>query len=213
MTLFLNCLSQQSFQSTSPVWRTTHPNQALPDTQHYFNPRPPCGGRHSFFLRVVFLFYISIHVPRVEDDPRPFCEPPSVCRFQSTSPVWRTTYTSPILLFGSADFNPRPPCGGRLYYSNFAANAEHFNPRPPCGGRLFPYDLVNAVSKNFNPRPPCGGRPLLTATGRLTRLFQSTSPVWRTTLRTVRPHMLYDDFNPRPPCGGRHAGCVSKNTR
>ena len=37
-------------------------------TTTYFNPRPPCGGRHEFIAEVGGSLPISIHVPRVEDD-------------------------------------------------------------------------------------------------------------------------------------------------
>ena len=79
-----------------------------------FNPRPPGGGRLPLRREVSQIKGISIHVPRVEDDIRktyqnaygndisihvPRVEddhPPNIrrrrkCRFQSTSPGWRTT--------------------------------------------------------------------------------------------------------------------------
>ena len=56
----------------------------------YFNPRPPCGGRHCEDMVVCTALSISIHVLRVEDDE---------CERLCARP---TTY-----------FNPRPPCGGR----------------------------------------------------------------------------------------------------
>ena len=34
-------------------------------------------------------------------------------------------------------------------------------------------------------------------------LFQSTSPVWRTTSKVDTARIDAEDFNPRPPCGGR----------
>ena len=86
---------------------------------------------------------ISIHVLRVEDD---FCI--LILRdvhlvFQSTSSVWRTTLFRIRNAFTAHDFNPRPPCGGRLAVPAFKSlNSLHFNPRPPCG-------------------PPCGGRQYL----------------------------------------------------
>ncbi len=35
------------------------------------------------------------------------------------------------------------------------------------------------------------------------RLFQSTSSVWRTTASSLSPRKALRNFNPRPPCGGR----------
>ena len=57
-------------------------------------------------------------------------------RFQSTSPVWRTTTAYRKKRSAASDFNPRPPCGGRrrAFLSAIALNC-YFNPRPPCGGR------------------------------------------------------------------------------
>ena len=36
-------------------------------------------------------------------------------------------------------------------------------------------------------------------------VFQSTSPVWRTTVEFARNYLIGKKFNPRPPCGGRPA--------
>ena len=108
---------QLLFQSTSPVWRTTmtdtkkideiaisiHVPRVEDDRHHirrgnggnHFNPRPPCGGRPSHPEYMSVAFSISIHVPRVEDDCVPYLMQYASLRFQSTSPVWRTT----ILMF------------------------------------------------------------------------------------------------------------------
>ena len=56
---------------------------------------------------------ISIHVPRVEDDPRVGAE------------------KQLSLLY----INPRPPCGGRRIVKVSFRVCWYFNPRPPCGGR------------------------------------------------------------------------------
>ena len=80
-----------TFQSTSPVWRTTR------------------EGYHGLYVEM-----ISIHVPRVEDDSEKTLRSTSRRRFQSTSPVWRTTVYSATWSGSDIHFNPRPPCGGRL---------------------------------------------------------------------------------------------------
>ena len=188
------------FQSTSPVWRTTRNAFAFLGTLSIsihvprveddsrigqphsriinFNPRPPCGGR---------LFLLSV--------------PSSFFLFQSTSPVWRTTSIMIVSLiyqiisihvprvedytlhelptWTRRNFQPRPPCGGRLLYGTGTNMPVDFNPRPPCGGRRNKCNK-SAWIRNFNPRPPCGGR----------RKFES-----------ICIFVFY--FNPRPPCGGR----------
>ena len=126
---------KNEFQSTSPVLRTTLQYGLSHAETEDFNPRPPCGGRRQRKRQPNRMIrfqstspvwrttlerrrderarYISIHVPRVEDDvvrqagdsrlshfnPRPPCggrhmHKPHIketTKFQSTSPVWRTT--------------------------------------------------------------------------------------------------------------------------
>ena len=57
-----------------------------------FNPRPPCGGRRAIIKHKGEGGEISIHVPRVEDDPTNSPIDRRKQSFQSTSPVWRTTH-------------------------------------------------------------------------------------------------------------------------
>ena len=124
-------------------------------------------------------YFISIHVPRVEDDNQG----------ETKNENHR-------------NFNPRPPCGGRLNRIGERSKHINFNPRPPCGGRLCDYRWDGEIVE-----------------------FQSTSPVWRTTQEKIRTSVamyisihvprVEDDgyrgrrnhkrchFNPRPPCGGR----------
>ncbi len=130
------CARPDAFQSTSSVWRTTGgaagagrrqtisihvlrveddaPRRWTSLPRPYFNPRPPCGGR-----------------------PPPGEHTAPGAAFQSTSSVWRTTLLGPAQAghnaisihvlrveddqaaqpaqLPDADFNPRPPCGGRPY--------------------------------------------------------------------------------------------------
>ena len=148
-----------AFQSTSPVWRTTkvvNPRKGV----IAFQSTSPVWRTTYIYCRVRSRNGISIHVPRVEDD-----------LLQKQGKI------------NAKYFNPRPPCGGRPYGSLHPGQIIHFNPRPPCGGR--PKIRANKKvdeDEHFNPRPPCGGRPPLT------------------TLATSSTRY----FNPRPPCGGRH---------
>ena len=149
---------REGFQSTSPVWRTTRSCHTAKVRAHYFNPRPPCGGRrtsHGLFATV------SI--------------------FQSTSPVWRTTAVMTTILRSFTDFNPRPPCGGRQVRKIRRAGLRVISIHVP----RVEDDKMGQFSWYFADK------------------FQSTSPVWRTTLRHLRERRHCRYFNPRPPCGGR----------
>ena len=104
----------------------------------------------------------------------------------------------------AGNFNPRPPCGGRLsggdpfakgYISTHALLAEGdgrrplslfasnttFQPTPSLRRATSSRAGAGRPSPHFNPRPPCGGRP---------RVRGGCSVEW-------------SNFNPRPPCGGR----------
>ena len=179
------------------------------------------------FKNPVIVFDISIHVPRVEDDVRKLDLLRGRGRFQSTSPVWRTTFFNPYTLTLIYDFNPRPPCGGRpllcTVYSisklisihvprveddqadadaQVMADISIHVPRVEDDQVQHLQRLQMLISihvprveddvvhffgaflyKNFNPRPPCGGRLHAGYSVCPGSVFQSTSPVWRTTSR------------------------------
>ena len=193
------------------------------------------------------VLFVSISVLRVEDDDSGASGTTKDKKFQSTSSVWRTTCT------GCADVLHRRISIHVLRVEDDASvwiicmQPANFNPRPPCGGRRL--DLLQQVQQlaisihvlrveddasvahlaftvsNFNPRPPCGGRLLYGIAWASQRQFQSTSSVWRTTKcrcfssksQKISIHVLRveddrgesdgrrpaRDFNPRPPCGGR----------
>ena len=102
----------------------------------YFNPRPPRGGRRYMLLLVRCPSSISIHALREEGDRH---EPTDVA--------------------GTANFNPRPPRGGRLEFVAIII--------------IFVFISIHALREEgdltttttcrewcyFNPRPPRGGRP------------------------------------------------------
>ena len=71
---------------------------------------------------------ISIHVLRVEDDLNSLRIAVKYSLFQSTSSVWRTTVLQIDFIAKTKDFNPRPPCGGRL-------------PTPPAWRPCFPISI------------------------------------------------------------------------
>ena len=103
----------------------------------HFNPRSPCGERHDRDRHSGSRDAISIHAPRAGGDDVQYIHYSLFMEFQSTPPVRGATLYLRILQLGSRDFNPRPPCGGRLFSRHAAfAVLMDFNPRPPCGGRL-----------------------------------------------------------------------------
>ena len=159
MLLPPHIVEAHEFQSTSPVRGTTAMTSADGATT-YFNPRPPCGGRHAYAARFidVEIFQstspvrgttrgreyqdadvrrISIHVPRAGDDSLPARSRSTATTFQSTSPVRGTTPTD---------------LGDKAYFT--------ISIHVPRAGDDFSPDFDNVLSQDFNPRPPCGGRRL-----------------------------------------------------
>ena len=101
-----------------------------------FNPRAPCGARHSA---------LTIR--------------PSSRAFQSTRPMRGATRRTG---YGRAhgDVSIHAPHAGRdLTSLRVRSSAGSFNPRAPCGARRQARRFYSNLS-SFNPRAPCGARPL-----------------------------------------------------
>ena len=82
--------------------------------QKDFNPRPPCGGRRACQVCPAHNDGISIHALRVEGDRQRLCVDNGsgqisihALRVEGDQKYFSSRYRS-------RDFNPRPPCGGRL---------------------------------------------------------------------------------------------------
>ena len=143
MTLPVLSMKMQMISIHSLRVEGDHNHSTKSGTEQDFNPLPPCGGRPVKHDRV-FCKIISIHSLRVEGD---------LIAVQR----WRETANGTKPIDTRCDFNPLPPCGGRLYGLQHSLTPLHFNPLPPCGGRLAGRSGGGLVC-NFNPLPPCGGR-------------------------------------------------------
>src|SRR5699024_3734265 len=104
----------------------------------YFYPRPPRGGRLGTHSNAgADEEIISIHVPRVGDDARPWS---SLLVVEISIHVPRVGHDEPdtVIDHRLRNFYPRPPRGGRhpaYHFRFFVANRQNFYPRPPRGGR------------------------------------------------------------------------------
>ena len=95
---------------------------------------------------------------------------------------------------------PRAGCDGS--HRNGQRLTTNFNPRTPCGVRLYCLGTIS-ISPDFNPRTPCGVRHDNTNRAPPQELFQSTHPVRGATPLVFTSHPSAVDFNPRTPCGVR----------
>ena len=148
------------FQSTPSVGRATSARMQTTKPQEYFNPRPPWGGRHknykpnskttifqstpsvgrattSRLCRVNVVNLISIHALRGEGDDAAIVFDSSI----------------------QANFNPRPPWGGRPeQIVSTEAYRPEFQSTPSVGRATDAASIYSSHSFYFNPRPPWGGR-------------------------------------------------------
>ena len=105
-----------------------------PYTQMHFNPRPPRGGRLFHHVAALLTNMISIHAPREGGD----------CIWcGSILPPWIISIHAPReggdikpMLWTSrvADFNPRPPRGGRRCIQPLSFSSPLFQSTPPARG-------------------------------------------------------------------------------
>ena len=164
------------------MWGPTVLRASTGTSSVYFNPRPPCGGRHQTVMTLK----------------------PAVKVFQSTAPVWGPTKRAQQL-YSSAedDFNPRPPCGGRRDNGPPVFASSDISIHGPRVGADMTGVFGLPLVCNFNPRPPCGGRrEIREMNGKVVGISIHGPRVGADQVsRVLRQVLLY--FNPRPPCGGR----------
>ena len=215
------------FQSTRPVWGATIPARplrmltlisihaprvgrdascaAIRSGSVRFQSTRPVWGATAYFSRRSTIYRLFQSTRPVWGATRWTGWTRQCISFQSTRPVWGATACDIFYRTAGQDFNPRAPCGARLWAGvsnqirrDISIHAPrvgrdvlccsgvchpnlHFNPRAPCGARPRTVDRSPAP-RYFNPRAPCGARRLLCS-------------------RAIPPR----HFNPRAPCGARRA--------
>ena len=190
----------------------------------YFNPRSPCGERPSCTGSEVGRRAFQSTLPVWGATPERYANR-SGKGFQSTLPVWGATrrpgrkqrkaaisihaprvgsdsaWSSQTARF--SDFNPRSPCGERLFFGGKnmyksifqstlpvwgATQTGTFSPchaqisiHAPRVGSDVEQRAQGCLCNDFNPRSPCGERPIRGYGHTVPRIFQSTLPVWGAT--------------------------------
>ena len=103
------------FQPTRPLRGATIAEVRTYGNVLHFNPRAPCGARHS--RHRCFVITTS---------------------FQPTRPLRGATLTDQGKQRCENNFNPRAPCGARPNLFIKVHSLRNFNPRAPCGARPLP---------------------------------------------------------------------------
>ena len=158
MVLF-RCRTHTGFQSTLPVWGATSAPIQARGGPLYFNPRSPCGERHSYMLTIripkifqstlpvwgatkrvvrhILIVHISIHAPRVGSD-----------NFSAAGTTWNT------------HFNPRSPCGERPFTQSGATLVVTFQSTLPVWGATFDWPEQMSALKDISIHAPRVGSDL-----------------------------------------------------
>ena len=145
--------------------------------------------------------------------------------FQSTRPMRGATLNDKTFPVKKVDFNPRAPCGARLFLLGIqsscklfqstrpmrgatgcapcrSARARHFNPRAPCGARRGKGKMKKELIQ-FQSTRPMRGATIVPAPSGLFWSFQSTRPMRGATSSPTCRRERTKHFNPRAPCGAR----------
>ena len=128
------------------------------NAQNDFNPRAPCGARPFLATLQAPGKRISIHAPRVGRDTSAGLQSVRGLEFQSTRPVWGATLPFSTIPFNSSFQSTRPVWGATKARDRLHVLVRNFNPRAPCGARLWVPRPRKNSQRNFNPRAPCGAR-------------------------------------------------------
>ena len=168
------------FLSTPSARRATVDPSLLQSAGKNFYPRPPRGGRQKDREPERDRLEISIHALREEGDIFVIVGASRPQKFLSTPSARRATGDCLLKHRVLCYFYPRPPRGGRLFFTGHDIILWNFYPRPPRGGRHFAVPrrigafgisihalreegdrLISCIClemTNFYPRPPRGGR-------------------------------------------------------
>ena len=130
------CVPIYQFQSTHPLRGATGTVLFLLLFRIYFNPRTPCGARHRVRTSSSSSNPISIHAPLAGRDSKRHRRPHRSCISIHAPLAGRDQL--PISVSMVEMISIHAPLAGRdLASSCFLPQHPHFNPRTPCGARLW----------------------------------------------------------------------------
>ena len=155
-----NVIHTEDFNPRSPCGERQPPNRR-DRGRNDFNPRSPCGARPVLngLLFSGRLFQPTLPVGGATAGASGGC---TVRRISTHAPRAGSDHAPHPAEYRGTYFNPRSPCGERLFQRHRQRGDSDFNPRSPCGERLWYDTAIIHKYGHFNPRSPCGERHLYT---------------------------------------------------
>ena len=194
--------ARRDFNPRAPCGARHRPARMHP-ALFYFNQRAPCGARRQTALKFPTETAISIHAPLAgRDDPLYFFRR-AIKIFQSTRPLRGATADVDTTAWKYGVFqSTRPLRGATTAPRPLTTRIPYFNPRAPCGARLFlPQIWITILIFQST-------RPLRGATANIYLLIISGhisihAPLAGRDYGRGCNFLFCNYFNPRAPCGAR----------
>ena len=145
----------------APLAGRDHCGSHQPCCGTYFNPRAPCGARPLAIRLLLPRANISTHAPLAGRDGASLTTVADAIRISTHAPLAGRDCGGHRQKHDGAGISTHAPLAGRdMWPAGKAAGARNFNPRAPCGARLFTFVGVS-VTVTFQPTRPLRGATFL----------------------------------------------------
>ena len=173
-----------------------------------FNPRAPCGARHTTNNNYKQYVNISIHAPHAGRDrfckhlhlQKPYFNPRAPCGARRNGRV------API---GPRGFQSTRPMRGATLQEGKQAYGSNISIHAPHAGRDLRSRSKTRRNSDFNPRAPCGARHTTNNNYKQYVNISIHAPHAGRDRFCKHLHLQKPYFNPRAPCGARRNGRVA----
>ena len=190
------------FQPTLPLRGATGHGRRRHQEADVSTHAPLAGsdGPHLELLNVVLV--VSTHAPLAGSDPRTFrCRSRQAC-FNPRSPCGERLFGF-LLLVCLDEFQPTLPLRGATPWRWHRKSSARVSTHAPLAGSDASTRARSGAVRCFNPRSPCGERHEAVKPAMSISWFQPTLPLRGATAALTSFFVADVRFNPRSPCGER----------
>ena len=192
------------FQPTLPLRGATGHGRRRHQEADVSTHAPLAGsdGPHLELLNVVLV--VSTHAPLAGSDPRTFrCRSRQAC-FNPRSPCGERLFGF-LLLVCLDEFQPTLPLRGATPWRWHRKSSARVSTHAPLAGSDASTRARSGAVRCFNPRSPCGERPQGIMQITILPSVSTHAPLAGSDPAATSPFRENPSFNPRSPCGERPA--------